>query len=169
MLLYEQLKCSNLFSLKRDLFLKGYLACIWYQIKILVYARSTKMVYIIEILEFATPVCQILLIVCLERKDEEQGTDLLRVLNLNYELFNYYSVFWIVLSPFPNTLNDVHLYVFLYVFTHFCPMLDLIHVFGYKVGYRHFYLIHSSVRPHGLESRFETCIQTKNLSFECNF
>lgn len=137
--------------------------------KILVYARSTKMVYIIEILEFATPVCQILLIVCLERKDEEQGTDLLRVLNLNYELFNYYSVFWIVLSPFPNTLNDVHLYVFLYVFTHFCPMLDLIHVFGYKVGYRHFYLIHSSVRPHGLESRFETCIQTKNLSFECNF
>lgn len=82
--------------------------------KILVYARSTKMVYIIEILEFATPVCQILLIVCLERKDEEQGTDLLRVLNLNYELFNYYSVFWIVLSPFPNTLNDVHLYVFVF-------------------------------------------------------
>ena len=92
--------------------------------------------------------------------------DLLRVLNLNDELFNYYSVFWIVLFfQFPNTLNDVNLYVF----ANFCPMHDLIHVFGYKVGYRHFCLIHSSDRPHGLESRFETCIQTKNLSFECIF
>lgn len=47
--------------------------------------------------------------------------DLLRVLNLNDELFNYYSVFWIVLSPFPNTLNDVNLYVFFICFYTLLP------------------------------------------------